>query len=132
MDKQQVRKKLESELPGFTGSQNWYRQRYPWLRNRQLLLTDGTKYLADTAECYWLIDLIASYFTKRQVLAEPFQVWVLAVREGGKATIVADDGNGKHLASQEIPYTTFPLDEITLYVTNDEYNGIVVMLPSEC
>lgn len=129
MDKQQVRK-LESTLPGFTGSQTWYRQNYPWLR-RQLLLTDGTKHLADTAECYWLIDLIASRHTARQVMAEPFQVWVLAVHEDGKATIAADDGNGKLLASQEIPYTTFPLDEIELYVTNDEYNGIVVMLPSE-
>ena len=130
MDKQQVRKKLEDRLPGFTGSQTWYRQRYPWLR-RDLLLTDRTKYLADTAECYWFIDLIASHFTNRRVMVEPFQVWILAVREGGKATIVADDGDGKHLASQEIPSTTFPLDEITLYVTNDEYNGIVVMLPSE-
>jgi hypothetical protein len=130
MDKQQLREKLEAELPHFTGIENWYRQRYPWLR-RQFLITDGVKYLADTAKCYWLIDLIASYFPKRQVMAEPFQVWVLAVREGNQATIAADDGNGKHLASQEIPYTDFPLDEITLYVTNDAHNGIVVMLPSE-
>jgi len=64
-------------------------------------------------------------------MAEPFQIWILAVREDGKATVAADNGSGKFLVSQEIPYTTFPLDEITLYVTNDEYNGIVVMLPSE-
>ena len=45
--------------------------------------------------------------------------------------ITCDDGNGGILASQDIPFVDFALDEATLYVSSDEYNGIIVMLPSE-
>jgi len=128
---QPLRETLEAELPHFTGTENWHRLNYPWLR-RQFLLTDGAKYLADTAKCYWLFDLIASHFANRRVMAEPFQVWVMHIDlEQRKGEIVADDGDGKLVASQQIPYTDFPLADLTLYVTNDDFNGIVVMLPSE-
>ena len=130
-----LREKLEAELPHFTGSEEWHRQGYPWLR-RQFLITDGVKYLADTAKSYWLMDVIASHFANRRVMAESFQVWKLVVNSPDAtpapfAEITADDGNGKLLAKQAIPYTDFPLSEISLYVTNDDDNGIVVMLPSE-
>jgi len=131
METQQLRQKLEAELPHFTGTESYTNLRYPWLR-KKFLLTDGAKYLAETAKCYWLFDLIASHFANRRVTAEPFQVWVMHIDlEQRKGEIVADDGNGKLIASQSIPFTEFPLDEITLYVTNDDFNGIVVMLPSE-
>jgi len=131
----QLAAELAAELPHFTGTEEYHRLVYPWLRNTDFLLTDGAKHLADKAgaisgSAYWLIDLIASYQREKPVKGEPFQVWKLTVKEPvGKVT--CDDGNGRILATQDIPYTDFALDEITLYVTSDDFNGIVVMLTSE-
>jgi hypothetical protein len=131
----QLAAELAAELPHFTGTEEYHRIVYPWLRNTDFLLTDGAKHLADKAgvisgSAYWLIDLIASYQREKPVKGEPFQVWKLTVKESvGKVT--CDDGNGRILATQDIPYTDFALDEITLYVTSDDFNGIVVMLTSE-
>ena len=138
-----LREELESSLPHFTGTEEYHRLRYPWLR-KDFLLTDGAKYLADKAgviggTAYWLIDIIASYQREKPVKDESFQVWKLTVKESvGKVT--CEDGNGRILVTQEIPFADFALDEVSLYVTNDDFkvvpgsvqgNGIVVMLPSE-
>ncbi len=126
---------LEAELPHFTGTEEYHRIVYPWLRNTNFLLTDGAKHLADKAgviggTAYWLIDLIASYQRENPVKDEPFQVWKLTVKDAvGKVT--CDDGNSRTLASQDIPFADFALDEVTLYVTSDDFSGIVVMLTSE-
>jgi hypothetical protein len=47
-----------------------------------------------------------------------------------KALMVYEDGNGHEHARQEIPYTDFPLAEITLYACWDGEHW-VIMLPSE-
>jgi hypothetical protein len=141
---------LEAELPHFTGTEEYHRIRYPWLR-KDFLLTDGAKYLADKATAYWLIDIIASYQLNKKVATEGYQSWKLNVNHDAepehslhstiltwkqrartnKALVTCDDGNKHIIVTQEIPATDFPLDEVHLYVTNDDYNGIVVMLPSE-
>lgn len=156
----QLRAEFEAKLPHFTGTEGYLRFRYPWLR-RQFLITDGVKFVADKASAYWLLDLIASHFSNQRLANETFQIWRLVVNlEGeadigsfeevqddnqamqairrwfptsrtGQALIVAEDGNGKLLAQQAISYTNFPLPDFTFYVTNDEHNGILVMLTSE-
>lgn len=146
-----LRDELEAELPHFTGTEEYHRIRYPWLR-KDFLLTDGAKYLADKAAAYWLMDLIASHQPK--VATEGFQTWrlhvkhtdepepdkeslpaiVLAWRKRARpneAIVTCEDGNEHILVTQEIPYTDMPLDEIKLYVTSDDFDGIIVMLPSE-
>lgn len=125
---------IEAALPHFTGTEEYHRLCYPWLR-QDFLLTDGAKYLVDKAgviggTAYWLIDLLASYQREKPVKDEPFQVWKLTVQASvGKVT--AEDGNGRGLVTQEIPFVDFALDEVTLYLTSDDCNGIVVMLPTE-
>lgn len=150
---------LEIALAHFTGTDEYHRLRYPWLR-RDFLLTDGVKYLADHAgviggTAYWLIDIIASHQKNKRVFAEGFQTWRLYVNHGGwpapdpenpepaivlkwqkeskakEGLVTCDDGNGHVLVSQEIPFADFVFDGIRMYATNDEFNGIVVMLPSE-
>ena len=183
---------IEAALPHFTGTEEYHRMRYPWLR-KDFLLTDGAKYLVDKAgliggTAYWLIDIIASHQTNKKVAAQGFQTWKLYVNDAeatqpdpGKALLVetvlqqasglsalkqaefdcspldeeperplpatvlawkqharpnealvtCDDGDNHLLITQEIPFTDFALDEVSLYVTSDDYNGIVVMLPSE-
>lgn len=131
----QLAAELSAELPHFTGTEEYHRIVYPWLRNMPFLLTDGAKHLADKAGvisgmAYWLIDILASYQREKPVKDEPFQVWKLTVKES-EGKITCDDGNGRILASQDIPFVDFALDEATLYVSSDEHNGIIVMLPSE-
>jgi len=59
--------------------------------------------------------------------------WFVLVRvtvTEGRAVMVYEDGNGLEHARQEIPYTDFPLDTITLYACWDTVHW-VIMLPSE-
>jgi hypothetical protein len=129
--REQLADQLAAALPQFTGTENYTNLRYPWLRSR-FLLTDGAKYLAETVKAFWLMDAIASHQTNKLVAVEPFQVWTLTVNEKHTAKLVCTDGNERVLVAQEIPYSDFPLGEITLYLVKDDgLSGWVVMLTSE-
>ena len=56
-----------------------------------------------------------------------FQTWTLERnKRGDGAKLEGGDGNGTTAVRQRVPFTDFPLDEITLYVV-----GGVILLPSE-
>ena len=119
---------LERQLAQFTGSELLHR--YSSLF-RYIELTDGVKYLADNAQCYWLMDLIASHQTNPRVRLESFQVWKLKLTEDGGCYITCDSGNhGQPIASQKVEYTDFPLDDFILYATW-EGDNLIIMLPQE-
>jgi hypothetical protein len=111
-----------SLLPHFTGTERYYRI------SRQHLLTDGTKYLAENAECFWIMDAIASHLCEIGT-ADWFVLVRMAVTQG-RAVMFYEDGNGNEHARQEIPYTDLPLAAITLYACWDGEHW-VIMLPSE-
>ena len=111
-----------SQLNQFTGTSKYYRI------SRKHLLTDGTKYLAEEAECFWMMDAIASHLCEIGT-ADWFVLVRVQVTEG-RAVMIYEDGNDKEHARQEIPYTDFPLNSITLYACWDQENW-VIMLPSE-
>jgi hypothetical protein len=114
-------KNLNSELSQFIGTEKFYR-----ITPRHLL-TDGTKYLAEKAHSFWLMDAIASHLPK--YFHDYFCVANLKVN-GTRAVLTIDDGNGNVYAKQSIEYTDFPLKEIKLYCSFDgEY--WVIMLTSE-
>ena len=59
--------------------------------------------------------------------------WFIVVRmevEECRAIMRYEDGNGRELARQAIPYTDFPLPNLTLYAVWDTEHW-VIMLPSE-
>lgn len=112
---------LTSNLSQFIGTENFHRitQRH--------ILTDGTKYLAEHAQCFWLMTAVASHLPK--YFHDYFAVAELKVN-GNSATLTLDDGNGNVFARQSIEYTDFLLSEIKLYCSFDgEY--WVIMLTSE-
>ena len=111
-------------LPNFYGTEAYYRYS-PQFRN--FLLTDGTKFVADAADAYWLVDLFASHLPAYK--DEGFAVLYLKVKDG-KAVAQIEDGNGKVLKKQKIEYTDFPLDQIVLYCCPQDDN-FVILLPSE-
>jgi len=113
-----------ADLRQFTGSENWYR--HGLVRN--ILFTDGAKYLADRGGAYWLLDEIAlaQRYDKR-VSGEKFQFWKLAVNlDQHTGVLTCDDGNGNIVCTKQIPFTDFPLPEVQLYFTNN-----IILLPSE-
>lgn len=99
--------KWSNELSNFIGT-NAY-----WPICKFAVLTDGTKFLADHAEAYWLMYAVASYLPELQD-QHTFVSATLDVKQH-KAALKLDDGNGKVLAKQEIEFTDFPLPTITLY-----------------
>lgn len=95
------------QLAHFIGTEHYYRL------TPSAVLTDGTKYLAEAAGAFWLMDAVASYlpqFTGRQ----DFIVAKL-VRTGSQAELTLDDGNGRVLERQHIEYTDFPMQTFQLY-----------------
>ena len=112
-----------NELAQFTGTENWYRHAI----NRKVLFTDGVKFLADRTGAYWLIDEIAIIQPyEARVSAQEFQVWKLKVSEDHSAVLTCGDGNDHVVFAKRISFTDFPLEEITLWFTDN-----TVLLPSE-
>lgn len=111
------------ELRQFTGSEQWYRHGLV----REVLFTDGAKYLADRGGAYWLLDEIAlAQRHQRAVAGEAFQLWKLAVHPDRTAALACEDGNGRTVYSKAIGYTDFPLPEVALYFVDG-----TILLPSE-
>ena len=117
-------KKLDpSVLAQFTGTEHWYRHGLV----RDILFTDGAKYVADAGGAHWLLDEIAfaQRFEKR-VASEEFQVWKLTVNPDRTAKLACEDGNGHTVFEKAIPYTDFPAEGIEVWFENS-----TIYLPSE-
>ena len=107
-------------LPYFTGTEHYY------LHLFGVKYTDGVKYLAESCECFWLIDLISSYQADPKIKNEEFQVFKLKVNPDKTATVEISDGNHNILATQDIEFTDFPLPEIEIWCIDK-----IAILPSE-
>ena len=110
------------QLGHFVGTERYYRI------SRRHLLTDGTKYLAEQAACFWLMDAVASHLMEIGT-AEWFVVVKTTVKRT-RSVMVYEDGNGNELARQEIAYTDLPIANISLYACWDGEHW-VIMLPGE-
>ena len=89
-----------STLAQFTGTEKHYRI------SRRHLLTDGTRYLAEKAACFWMMDAVASHLS--EIGTKDWFVLIRVQVTQGRAEMVYEDGNGLELARQEIPYTASP------------------------
>ncbi len=114
---------LKASLAQFTGTEHYYQHKSI---GSSILLTDGCKYLAENAQCYWLFDLIMSYQHRKDIKQARLQVWILKKQDDITWIVHCTDGNHTVLARQDITYSDFPLDEITIWFADS-----VAMLPSE-
>jgi Family of unknown function (DUF6876) len=112
--------KLASDLKQFHGSSHY------WKHLLGFHYTDGVKYLAENAQCYWLIDLVASWAISKNLDNEEFLVFELVVNKDSTAQVTISDGNKRVLGTQEIEYTDFPLPKITIWCIEK-----IIILPSE-
>ncbi|NJM74702.1 MAG: hypothetical protein HC852_01750 [Acaryochloridaceae cyanobacterium RU_4_10] len=79
--------------------------------------TSKVKYLADSAECHWLIDLIGDYqpMTRRYLV----QHWQFRLQEN-EGILSFYDGNRNRLFWKVLPLANFPLSEgVDLRVSSD-------------
>lgn len=109
------------DLQQFIGTCHYYQWSVTF---KNCLLTDGTKYLADEAKCYWLMDVIASHLPSYK---DFFGVARLVRNEDRSFTFTLDDGNGHIHATQKIEYSDFPMDSITIYVVNDTQHWTLML-----
>ena len=109
-------------LAQFYGTSQWYKG--PFSR---FSMTDGIFFLTENGAA-WLIDVLASYQgAKLDRQTEGFQLWKLKVTDGSAVVTCQADSNTPNLVKQEIPYTDFPLDEITLYVEGEGSNRVCLL-----
>lgn len=126
---------LKTELSQFSGTENYYKH------SLGFSYTDGINFLAENAECYWLLDAIGSYQHKLRLNSRlrDFQLWLLVVgnnhqfikpKKPKKAVLTCWEDTPvlgvKPAVSQQIPFTDFPMSEIKLYFENK-----VLLLPDE-
>ena len=118
---------IKEGLQHFHGSEMFYQ--IPLIKTR---FTNGLKYLANVAECFWLItdvSVIAKSLLNRshfitidfKRLSEEKQDYT-----GYEAEIIYSDGNGNVFETHQYNFTDFPLDELRLYFVDN-----TLMLPSE-
>ena len=113
---------LQTALSQFTGTAQY------WRVARQFVITDGVKFLAESLQCFWLIDAAISLLL--EIGTDDWFVLIITDVEDGKATMIYEDGNGEEHARQEIGYTDLDADVVRLYACWDSQNW-VIMLPSE-
>ncbi len=109
-------------LTHFTGTEKYYRI------SRRHLLTDGTKYVAEAAGAFWMMDAVASHLS--ELGTSDWFVLVRVTVTNASAVMRYEDGNGNVRAQQAIPYTDFPIPEFIFYACWDGEHW-VLMLPSE-
>jgi hypothetical protein len=126
---------LSQNLQQFCGTEQYYKH---WLG---FSYTDGVKYLAENAQCFWLIDAIGSHQPRANRIHRltEFQIWFLHV--GNAHEFIKPSGNNAAVLTcwedtpkpgsepaiiQQVEYTNFPLPEIKLYMEEK-----ILLLPEE-
>jgi hypothetical protein len=109
------------DLSQFTGTEAYHRT---FLFNPDLVHTDGVQYFAETAGCYWFLDIVATEFYPLTE-HEPFLSIQLVV-EDGIADICVEDGDCKVLKQKHIAHTDCPDGLYKFFLTDN-----VLMLTSE-
>ena len=87
----------------------------------KMVLTDGVKYLADSLNCYWLMDIVAGVEYRPLIRQQKnFIVWKIEVSENNnfKVTAWSDTPyhtDSKRLYTQKGLYTDFKLKDFEFY-----------------
>jgi hypothetical protein len=121
-------KLTQADLDQFIGTTEYHRWSKIFFKH---VLTDGVHYLCEKAQCYWLVDAIASYHPKAMKLGLSIQFWKLKVNlETKKALLICERDEGDTVIMQRIPYTDFPLSEVRIWVERG-HSFWSIGLPSE-
>lgn len=136
------------DLEGFTGGYETSELVRFNLFTPRILCTPGVKYLANKAQCWWLLDVIASYYkpggksaVDRQLWEDSILFWTVEKTGSRKAVVYCQQDSGMpKIIRQEIPHTDFPFPiegKVRLWVAEAFPDGTMeskhklIILPSE-
>jgi hypothetical protein len=103
----------------------------PMLKDR-LVITDGVKEIFDRHECWWVGDIVASYFPKLKG-KEIVTAYISKDLEGNGALFTMDEGNNEEdeiFVKQEIPYTDIEKN-LMLFIQLYDHGKYCIMMPEE-
>ncbi len=127
METQMNPQELKARLAAFSGTESFYK--IPLLNT---VITDGIQYLANKANCFWLVTdasvVAKSLMNRSSFITVDFKKLSTKKQKvlGYAAVIEYSDGNDTILETQKYHLTDFPLETIRLFFTNN-----TLMLPSE-
>lgn len=110
---------LQHELGQFCGTMEYHRY------SRKLVLTDGARYLAERAGCFWLVSIVDSILP--QVRNESFLSVRMIKNPNASAIVEITDGNEKPIFRQAIEFTDFPMNEIQLFVQESDQFWVMML-----
>lgn len=118
---------LQENLQQFCGTEQFFQ--LPLIQTR---FTDGVHYLANKAQCFWLITdasvIAKSLMDKSYFITIDFKRLSKEerIQKGCEAIISYGDGNDTVLETHRYNVTDFPMDELRLFFVDN-----TLMLPSE-
>ena len=115
---------IQESMPQFTGSERFVKWTFG-----QHVLSEGAQYIAESAQAYWLFDAIISHVISFRGKHTHIQAKLFT--KGDQATLILDDMDGNAIATQKIPYTDFPLKEVTIWAVQSGPKAYTLMLPTE-
>lgn len=116
----------ESELKSFQGTTRLHR----WSKLTVSVLSDGARYVAETAMASQLFDTIDSILVDRQLQERDTLYRAYLSTDGKRASLTISTVEGKRVQRMRVPFEDFPIKD---FETLARWNGggWTHMLPSE-
>ena len=117
---------IQADLAYFKGTTIYYKHIFPG--KSPIIITEGCNYVREKCHAYWLFDAILSYQDDKRLKDVGFQIWELKLQEKDLTWLLTcrEDKGKPAIIKQEIPYSDFPLQKITIWVIDN-----VALLPTE-
>jgi hypothetical protein len=124
------------EARHFHGTENWYKHLFG------IVYTDGVQWLAETLNCYWLIDEVA-FNTRLYRKSQSFMTVGFKTLVQGKGSLEITNGNDYLLAKRRYEFTDLFVNTESLKAAKEtefirfflvyggDFKRHVLMLPSE-
>jgi len=107
------RKKLDERLSDFKSSNQVYLHRLS--ESWKMLLSEGCFFVRESADAYWLFDLILSYQSSSALIGVTMQRWNIRKMRRGQLQIMCVSRKGDVLIAKT-EKRKFVLDDLTIYV----------------
>lgn len=119
-----TREELKAGLEQFCGTEQYHRLS----PLHSFVCTDGVRFLAENAGCFWLLDLMASMQPRLRMeeALRDYQFWTVKLDGKGGCDVICERDTGDVAWKRHIGYTDFPLEECMIWVESG-----VALLPNE-